>query len=223
MSQGGEGERDQMGGQGGQHRPDAEWVGGPRLQGWLVLVSWVHICLIFFFMRFLETRTVFSSSFFLDIYFPPFCVSQTHAIFISAKSSFFPSSCCSSQDVIIFTLSPYSYSLRDKNARHLGWMKKRMNHMLLSITLLLYVSLGQSSWMVCAVRVGTVSFLFLAHDIEIQGEPGDQGRPAHGDAALAPLLLGVFVIFPWRLKLSLSALFLLPGKVVVCLGVKVAW
>lgn len=90
--------------------------------------------------------------------------------------------------------------------------------MLLSITLLLYVSLGQSSWMVCAVRVGTVSFLFLARDIEIQGEPGDQGRPAHGDAALAPLLLGVFAIFPWRLKLSLSDLFLLPGKVVVRLG-----
>ena len=95
--------------------------------------------------------------------------------------------------------------------------------MLLSIALLSYVSLGQSSWMVCAVRVGTVSFLFLAHDIEIQGEPGDQGRPAHGDAAWAPLLLGVFAIFPWRLKLRLSALFLLPGEVMVHLGVKVAW
>ena len=39
--------------------------------------------------------------------------------------------------------------------------------MLLSIALLFYVSLGQSSWMVCAVRVGTISFLFLALDIEI--------------------------------------------------------
>ena len=116
-----------------------------------------------------------------DICFPPCCVSQTHAIFISAKFSCFPYSCCSSKGVIIFTLSPYSYSLCDKNARHLGWMKRRMNHTLLSIALLLYVSLGQSSWMVCAVRVGTISFLFLAHDIEIQGEPGDQGRQAHGD------------------------------------------
>ena len=156
-----------------------------------------------------------------DICFPTCCVSQTHAIFISAKFSCFPYSCCSSQGVIIFTLSPYSYSLCDKNARHLGWMKRRMNHTLLSIALLLYVSLGQSSWMVCAVRVGTISFLFLAHDIEIQGEPGDQGRQAHGDPALVPLLLRVFVIFPWKLKVRLSPLILLPDELVVHLGVKV--
>ena len=49
MRRGGEGERDQMGGQGGQHRPDAEWVGGPSFKGglsWLVeCVSVLSFCL----------------------------------------------------------------------------------------------------------------------------------------------------------------------------------
>ena len=77
---------------------------------------------------------------------------------------------------------------------------KCVNRMLLSITLLLYVSSGHPSWMVCAVRVGTISFLFLAHDIEIQGEPGDQGGQVRGNPTLVPLLLEVFLMclsLPW--------------------------
>ena len=102
-------------------------------------------------------------------------------------------------------------------------MKNRVTHVLLRIALLVCVLLGQSSWMVCAARLGTISFLFLAHDIEIPGEPGDQGRPARGGPALVPSLLGAFVIFPWKLTLRLSPLFLLPGELVVHLGVKAAW
>lgn len=95
--------------------------------------------------------------------------------------------------------------------------------MLLRIALLLCVLLGQPSWMVCAARLGTISFLYLARDTEIPGEPRDQGRPARGGPALVPSLLGAFVIFPWKLTLRLSPLFLLPGELVVHLGVKVAW
>ena len=42
------------------------------------------------------------------------------------------------------------------------------------------------------MRVGTIYFLFLAHGIGMQGEPGNQGGQVSGDPDLVALLLGGF-------------------------------